>query len=854
MKRQLLVLGVAVLAMADQTAAQARRDTVLVPGPEYRVGDWEETLLGNDYRDLWVTPMRVEYLDLATYGGGLRLIGRGGGRQTLSLRFRGGDGKQYAFRSVNKRPDLTNAPAFEGTLVGRIIQDQTSSLHPTGAVAVPTLVDAVNVPHVVPKLVVMPDDPRLGEFRAEFAGMLGTVEERPEDVEDEGGPFPPFGRVIGTVRLLERMEESAEDRVDAPTFLTARLLDMLLGDWDRHEDQWRWGELERGGRRIWVPIPRDRDYAFVDYDGLLLDLGRRVVRNIVEYTPNIRNVSGLTLNARGLDRRLLSPLDRAAWDSTVAFVQARITDAVIDSALQRIPPEHRGRTPEIVTSLRGRRADLRDAAAEYYELLSTEVDVRGTDDRDVALVDRTADGMVTVRLFDSNRSGETQGAAYFERSFTSRETNEIRIYLHGGDDRAIVRGDVPRSIMIRVVGGGGDDIMADSSVVRSGGTKAAFYDGRGDNVFVRGRATAAEDAEHSPPEPATDISGETYRDFGSRKGVAPVLGYSGIDGVILGVGRTYTRYGFWKEPYSYKLAARGMVGTRTGGVALEIEGDVRNTASTGGYSFLLRGSQLESIRFYGFGNETVDREGSRFYKLRQTQLLGWGTVNFGLPAGGRLAVGPVVKYTQPKVDPGTPFERENEYGSSFGQVGGLAEAEVDLRDNAAFPRNGARLAFGASAYPAMWDSEGFASSHATGSGYWTPSWRGAPTVALRAGGRKIWGAYPIHEAAFLGGSRSVRGYPTERFAGDAALFGNVEVRVPLGTANLGLVRGVLGVHGLADAGRVYLAGESSDEWHAGAGAGVWFRFTVRSATFATSVTFARGEDESYAYLKLGAPF
>jgi hypothetical protein len=854
MTRKLLGAWLALLVAGGTAEAQARRDTLITPGPQYAAEGWKEALLGNDYRDLWTTPVRVPFLDLGTFGGGLRVLDRGGGRQTKSLRFRGGDGRQYAFRSVDKWPDLTTAPAFQGTIIGDVIQDQTSSLHPSAAVAVPTLVEAVGVPHVVPRLAVMPDDPRLGEFRKEFAGMLGTIEERPEDIEDEGGPFPPFARVIGTVRLLERLEESSEDRVDARTYLTARFMDMILGDWDRHEDQWRWGELERDGKRLWVPIPRDRDYAFVDYDGIGMDIGRRFVRNIVEYTPDIRNVSGLTLNARGLDRRLLAGLDRSAWDSTVAFVQSRLTDAVIDAALQRLPPEHLGREAEIAASLRGRRDDLDEAAGKFYGILNSDVDIRGTDERELALVDRTGAGAVRVRLFATNGRGETEGAPFYDRSFTRKETAEVRIYLHGGDDRAVVRGDVPTSLMVRVVGGGGDDVMADSSIVHRGAPKAAFYDGRGDNVFIRGVATAAEDADHSPPEPTTGLSGETYRDFGSQKGRFPVVGYNGIEGVILGAGVAYTRFGFWREPYAYHLSARGMVGTLTGGLAAEVRGDVRNTASRGGYTFLLRASQLESIRFYGLGNETVNVESSRFYKVRQSRILGWATIDFGLPAGGRLSVGPVVKLTDPGEVAGTPFERENVHSGGFGQVGGLTEARLDLRDSQVFPRRGALFHAGASAYPQLWDSDGFAEANAVASGYWTPLWPGAPTLALRAGGKKVWGDFPLHEAAFLGGSRSLRGYRSERFAGDASVFGNAELRVPVGMVNLALVRGTLGVHGLTDVGRVYLEGESSDKWHAAAGGGVWFRFIIRSATFATSVTYARGEDDGSAYLTFGAPF
>jgi outer membrane protein assembly factor BamA len=194
------------------------------------------------------------------------------------------------------------------------------------------------------------------------------------------------------------------------------------------------------------------------------------------------------------------------------------------------------------------------------------------------------------------------------------------------------------------------------------------------------------------------------------------------------------------------------------------------------------------------------------------------------------------------------------YGEAFGQLGALAEAEIDLRDVDAFPRDGVRLQLGGSAYPAIWDSEGFGQGFVTASGYLTPGFRGAPTFAGRVGGRKVWGEYPIHEAAVLGGSRSLRGYPTERFAGDGLVFGNAELRVPVATVNLLLVRGVLGVHGLADAGRVFLDGEESDEWHVGTGGGVWFRFTVRGSTFATSASYARGEDRESFYLKLGAPF
>jgi outer membrane translocation and assembly module TamA len=220
-----------------------------------------------------------------------------------------------------------------------------------------------------------------------------------------------------------------------------------------------------------------------------------------------------------------------------------------------------------------------------------------------------------------------------------------------------------------------------------------------------------------------------------------------------------------------------------------------------------------------------------------------------------VGVGPVAKYTMSDLPPGTPFQRENRFDQDVGQVGALGVAEWDLRDNPVFPERGARLQLGASAYPAVWSvPEPFGEVHGVASAYLTPSWGWHPTLAVRAGGKKLWGDFPVHEAAFLGGSRTVRGYPYQRFAGDALVFGNAEVRAPLGTVNLLLARGQLGALALADAGRVYVDGESSDQWHTALGTGLWFRFTVRDAVLGASVTYARGEDEGRVYLKLGGPF
>ena len=77
--------------------------------------------------------------------------------------------------------------------------------------------------------------------------------------------------------------------------------------------------------------------------------------------------------------------------------------------------------------------------------------------------------------------------------------------------------------------------------------------------------------------------------------------------------------------------------------------------------------------------------------------------------------------------------------------------------------------------------------------------------------------------AFIGGPGTVRGYPWQRFRGDAAVSGSAEVRMRLARVNLLVLRPVVGVFALADAGRVWYDGESEGGWHTAVGGGLYYQ-------------------------------
>jgi hypothetical protein len=173
-------LSIATLMMGSGLAAQSpstRVDTLQAPGPGYGAGGLHQFFLGKEYRSLWTTPVSVPVLDLHSFAGGLQPVSKGGGQQTKSLLLSARDGRQYFFRSVDKDPSATLPPELRGTVAASVVRDQTSSAFPTAPPVVNRLLAAAGILHGKSHLFVLPRS-GLGEFQAEFGGLMGFLEER----------------------------------------------------------------------------------------------------------------------------------------------------------------------------------------------------------------------------------------------------------------------------------------------------------------------------------------------------------------------------------------------------------------------------------------------------------------------------------------------------------------------------------------------------------------------------------------------------------------------------------------------------------------------------------------------------
>jgi hypothetical protein len=838
---------------------------------------------GENWRDVWAREIEVPVLDLDAYAGGLTPF-KSGGNQTHTLHMNGADGRRYVFRSVAKSVQQSLGDDLEHTAVGDIIQDQTSANHPSSATIANVVQNATGVVHPTPTLFILPDDDRLGEFRKEYAGMLGHLEIKPDDVEDGVEQFMHADKIQDADKLLENLESSLSYRLDARAYLKARLVDAIMGDFDRGADQWDFARFDSADARIYVPIARDRDWAFMRSNGALMRKVRSVYAKIGSYDPENEKLRSITFMTHEFDRSHLVSLPWSTWDSVATEIQSSLTDAVIDGAIAAQPAPYAAQSgAPIRAGLTARRDALKHLAHEFYEMVNEEADVFAADENERADVTQNADGSLTVQLVRLGATGNVIAGERpaFERTFRPDETKELRIYMQDGNDVVMISGNGPGLIKLRVTGGAGDDVFTDATTTPSG-QQVEFYDAAGNNRFTRGPRTSVHTQPFVTVQPTTldpdpkekprprevkeerrghfqdqwRIEGADFttqrtqsistRFWGATTTLSPVIDLRDGSGVVAGAGVARTDYGFRSEPFAARIAAHLMYATAAQRPGIDVIGEwhPRNTAFS--ITGIARATGFESQRFYGYGNNTTLVTGDAALVMRNELRLE-SDLHWGGTSNTQLTIGPRLTVSYPRFAAVSPAAASGAIGTSkFAAAGAQAMLSHSHVDHQSIPHTGYRGTVHVSASESLHNGRGaFGMADASVSAYIPLS---RPTLALRASAQRAFGNFPIQEAAMMGGRTTLRGYRWQRFAGDAALVGNAEIRAPITRVEL-LVRGDLGIIALADAGRVWMNGVSSGGWHHSFGGGLSFA----SLSKAVSVVYARGE-ESRVYLNFGLPF
>lgn len=877
----LLVLSLAAGAASAQESEEreplpADEVVTVVAGEGYAAGNLHRFFFGEGYRDLWTTPIRVPVLDMESTAGGLEASFRVGGMQTHGLAMRGADGKSYTFRGVDKDPSEVLPPELHGTPFEDIVQDQISSSFPGAALVANPIARAAGIPQTPAYLVVLPDSPRLGEFREEFAGLLGTFFEYPQAGED-GAPGT-FGalEIVDGRDMFDRITAGWDTRIDVRGYLRARLVDLLLGDWDRHVSQWRFARFP--DRDLWLPIPEDRDQAFSRYEGMVMAMARDREPKFdvfdTEYTP----LEGLTWNARTVDRRLLAGVGLDSYREVATEITDTLTDDVLAAAIERMPAEYRAlRGDELLASLRVRRDALALEAERFYRFLASHVDVRTSNSSELATLERHPEGDVTLSIHpvSAERLGQgcepvaTTAEPLFRRRFRSTETTEVRLYLGAGADRVVLRGAETGGVRLRVIGG------ADANVLCHAAAGASYAFGLEDTPETGPGTQVAEDLWLAPgesierggvPAERQGPAAMARRDWGSTSYRIPWFGVAPEIGPFLGGGIVKERFGFRRRPYAARHQFRAGFAFGTLRPRFDYLGEYR--LENRRTHFRARGlaSGIEAVNFFGFGNETGGEE-SAFSRVKQGQVALESRVNLPVSEHGWVSTGPLLRFVITDADPERLIGQQLPYGiDDTGQVGWVAGISFNNRE---FPGArdiaatddvrrvgppavgpGVSLDVDARYYPEIWGLEDSYVSVEGVTEAWAHFGEFSPAVGVRIGGKKNFGEAPYFDAAYLGG-RELRGLPIGRFAGDSVLHGTVGLSLILGDAHI-VVPGKLGIMVHAGAGRVWYEDEESDTWHTSYGGGVWWApWTMSNAV---RLSYAQSDDGAAIYVLTGFGF
>jgi hypothetical protein len=819
---------------------------------------------------VWAAPVKVPVFDISRFAGGLTPTERGGGRQTITLRFRETNGwREHYFRSVDKDP-VTQAmpPAIQGTTIGDLVQDQTSMLFPAAGLLVPPFLEAIGALHVRPSLYVMPDDPRLGEFRETFAGMLGTVELSPDEAPGGTAGFAGSSHIENGEDFLATVAEKRGNRLDEREFYAVRLVDFLVNDNDRSPDNIRFARYGRDSAYTWRPIPRDRDRAFFDARGIIVNfLIRPFYPKLISWSPRY-SLEGLTFESYELDRRLLQSIDRAAANEIALRVQRSITDATIETAILRLPAEWRIQAADrLRTNLRARRDAIPAFSARFYDWLASEVDVFGTDEDELAQITRHDDGRVTVTLRGRNESRTAPPMS--TRTFLPSETNEVRVYLRGGKDSAVVTGAGNNDIEIRVLGDDGEDTLADSA----GGKGTTLYDADVDTEFTTSSGTRVSMMDWSEPQQGAGVKYDSpWRpDWGKRRSWGPTFDFVHGAGLVVGFGPRYQSQGFRRLPHKWRMEANLLFGLGNQQPGVNFNVDYRAENSPLAILLNSRATKFEEFRFHGYGND-VDEVDRSLSQIRQDLVaiepalvwqIGWRTrekidrpLSTSVPAFpglrplvGRAEAGPVVYWSNPAPSAGSPLADEPLGGpDAFGRLGLRVGLSLDRTSGGTISDKGWNFEGELIGFAPVWDADRSFSTASAGLATYLPLPGDGTHLALRAGGEIASGEFPVQHSAAIGGRSTVRGYGYQRYRGESAATGSAEIRVPMGTVPL-LVKWTSGVFALADVGRVWFDGRSPGGWHSGFGGGIWL--SSLGQTF--SVSFAHGEDNRF-YFQRGLSF
>ncbi|SHL45889.1 metallophosphoesterase [Chryseobacterium polytrichastri] len=788
-------------------------------------------LWGEHYRKYYGMSIEAPTANLSELDGGYKPFREGGGNQSNSLRLRAKDGQEFVMRGVKKSAvRFLNNMAFKKSTFGnelnntfpdKFLLDFYTTNHPFTPFSVGNMADKLNIFHSNPRLFYIPKQQALREYNLHYGDEMYMIEERFSSDPKTLQSLDNARDILSTDDVLKNFTKNYKYSVDQESYIRARIFDMLIGDWDRHSDQWKWAEYKDGDKVVYKPIPRDRDQAFSKYDGVAFKFIMNVpaIRHMKTFKDDIKNVKWINMEPYPLDLIFLKGSTETDWIAQAKYIQEHLTDKDIDEAFDNLPKEVKDETiADIQRKLKSRRTKLQDYATRYYDVLQEKVPLAGTVNPDKFVITKNGHS-VNVKQYKIGKKDESSELV-FEKNYDDAKTKELWIYGLEDDDIYEVSGTGRPKINIRLIGGYNHDVYNVEN-----GSKVKIYDFKSQKNTYNGSGTKHISDDY-------DINTYNYKHpkYNFAAGY-PNADFNPDDGVIIGFLANYTVNNFIRDPYTQKHSLKANFYTATAGFNLAYKGIFKKAIS--GWDLNLDASYSTprfSENFFGLSNESVyDKENvereynrariSKFFFAPSISQKSW----MNLENKFQLTFEDIkVQRNGNRFVDQSPDVRPEVFNSQ--QFTGLNYTfSFKNLDNNAFPTLGMEFILSAD-----WKSNisNFDKNFLTFKGTLTIDHRldkrGNFVLANSSNAMLINNNnFEFYQAASIGGNNGMRAFRNDRFSGRSYFTNNSEIRWDFGRVRNNIVPANIGVLIGYDIGRVWNDKENSNKWHQSAGVGFW---------------------------------
>lgn len=784
-------------------------------------------LWGEHYRELYTIPVTVPVMTLNTFMGGLDFVQQAPNfhglllvnkqNQYVLLRPLGG---ATSFLGSDFFQEMYNKKDFKNTYMDEFIADAYTIINPYTFIVADHLAKASDLLSIDSKIYYLPKN-----STRDTVADGSSIQDKLVTVID----IPNLDRsnIHTTNDLLERLRFTKENQVDQDAYIRERMLDMLIGDWNKIPENWNWWSVSKGDSLLFEPIVIDRNHAFTKVDGMMFKqmLNVLTLGFIINYDSTLSKKNIKKLNTLGfpLDMAVTSQSDQSRWVKQARYLQRTLTDSVIDRSFKLLPPDIQSTETNLIREkLKDRRDSLENIARKYYKQLQRTPVLTGSDQNDRIVVKRYGRDSMQISMYNPKNK------QVFDQRYSQKDTKEIWLYSLQGNDTFQVEGKAKKEIPVYLISGKGENTYDIAS---------------GKNIRIYGYKAEKDKLDTIPHVKKILSDDETLHAYDYEKikhhttSFTPWGIYDSDKGITLGAFFTYTEYGFKRAPFSYRhrIGYNYLQGFMYQGIFPSYDG--RRSFQLDAFI----GSPWNFSNFFGFGNATQGYKdekrkfnrvtihqyglapsyhfsfknnqkwmfysGLNLYKVKHSN---GRFISQFYPADSRIFK---MNYF---LDLGTTYEIDKEIGKLLPNVTGTLSAGwvMNLKDvGRNFPYTEATLS-------------------------WDMKFTDRFTWASLMKGRVLYNnKYEFYQAATI----ELRGFRENRFIGKQSYYQYSDFRWDMGAFRNPFIPLKYGLFAGFDYGRVWYPDEKSTRWHTSYGGGFWLtllnKITTKYSFFGSTDTF-----------------